>query len=72
MAVDKNEFPEADDRQDGAESGDESDDDAEEDVPLVEVDLTGLHPLSPEVISKQVCSWAAFNRRTCAKSARRQ
>jgi hypothetical protein len=53
MGVD---FPEPEERtgKDGHESDDESDVDEVEDIPLVEVDVSGLTPLSPEVISKQV------------------
>jgi translation initiation factor 2 subunit 3 len=58
MAVDKIDHsePETEERleKNGHESGDEDSDDEIEDIPLVEVDVTNLNPLSPEVISKQV------------------
>jgi translation initiation factor 2 subunit 3 len=41
-------------RDDDYES-EEDDDDELEQVPHVDVDVTKLNPLSPEVISKQVC-----------------
>jgi hypothetical protein len=53
MAIDKHEYPAADERKDGGRESDEDESDDEEDVPLVAVDATGLTPLSPEVISKQ-------------------
>ena len=33
----------------------EEEDDVEEQISVVDVDISKLHPLSPEVISKQVC-----------------
>ena len=42
-------------REEGSDSEDEEDDDLVEDVPKVEIGLENLTPLSPEVISKQVC-----------------
>jgi hypothetical protein len=47
------EHPDPEER-DVHESGDESDDDENEEIPQVDVDVTKLTPLSPEVISKQV------------------
>jgi translation initiation factor 2 subunit 3 len=35
----------------------EEEDDVEEQIPAVDVDISKLHPLSPEVISKQVCGY---------------
>lgn len=42
-------------REEDSDSEDEDDNDLVEDVPKVEIGLTNLTPLSPEVISKQVC-----------------
>ena len=41
-------------REEDSES--EEEEDEVEDVPMVDVDVTKLTPLSPEVISKQVCN----------------
>lgn len=55
MAVDKADHPEPEEHKDhdGADSDEESDIEEIENIPLVDVDVTGLNPLSPEVISKQ-------------------
>jgi len=42
-------------REEDSDSEDEDDDGLVEDVPKVEIRLETLTPLSPEVISKQVC-----------------
>lgn len=41
-------------------ASDEDDDDELEQVPSIDVDVTKLNPLSPEVISKQVCNPKVF------------
>lgn len=41
-------------------ASEEDEDDELEQIPSVDVDVTKLNPLSPEVISKQVCIPKAF------------
>jgi translation initiation factor 2 subunit 3 len=51
-------------RHDESDSEDEEDE-VEEQIPVVDVDISKLHPLSPEVISKQVCVNRGFRGALC-------
>jgi translation initiation factor 2 subunit 3 len=39
-----------------SDSEEEDEVEVEEQIPTIDVDISKLHPLSPEVISKQVCN----------------